>query len=251
MRAGADQPGLFEEPEHRLLEPQARVVLLCGPSGSGKTSLTRRLGLPVLELDDFYRDADDQDADAEVERRLPPMPHRFGIVDWDDPASWDADAAMTAVLALCAGQCAEVPVYDIPSSRRTGTVRMDLGGSRLLLAEGIFAAQLVERCRRAGVLADAICLTLSPRTTFWRRLARDLGESRKPPLTLLRRGIALMRAEPALVARWTALGCRPLPPREAEAAIRSLLTPSVPRVTPIPRPPVPEPSPAHGRPGGR
>ena len=37
----------------------ARVVLLAGPSGSGKTSLTRRVGLPMLALDDFYRDADD------------------------------------------------------------------------------------------------------------------------------------------------------------------------------------------------
>lgn len=214
-----EQPGLFEEPAHRVLEPCARVVLLCGPSGSGKTSLTRRLGLPVLQLDDFYRDADDA-----AHPSLPPLPRRFGIVDWDDPGSWDADAAMTAILTLCSGGCADVPVYDIPTSRRTGTMRMDLGDSPLLLAEGIFAAHLVRRCQDAGVLADAICLTLRPGTTFWRRLARDLAESRKPPLTLLRRGLALMRAEPALVRRWTALGCRPLSPAAAESAVRSLLS---------------------------
>ena len=246
MRREVEQPALFEEPEHRLLEPRARVVLLCGPSGSGKTSLTRRLGLPVLALDDFYRDAD-----AEADGALPTMPRRFGIVDWDDPASWDGDAAMRAILTLCSGECAEVPVYDIPTSRRTGSVRIDLGGSPLLVAEGIFAAHLAERCRTAGVLADAICLTLSPRTTFWRRLARDLGESRKPPLTLVRRGLALMRAEPALVARWTALGCRPLAPREAEAAVRALLAPSSRGVASATRPEPVQSSPPTVRSGGR
>ena len=217
MSTEVEQPGLFEEPEHRLVEPHSRVVLLCGPSGSGKTSLARRLGVPVLALDDFYRDAD-----ADADGAVPPMPRRFGTVDWDDPASWDADAAMRAILTLCAGGCAEVPVYDIPTSRRTGTVRVDVGEAPLLVAEGIFAAYLVARCREAGVLADAICLTLSPWTTFWRRLARDLGESRKPPLTLVRRGMALRRAEPALLQRWTAMGCRPLSPPAAELSVREL-----------------------------
>jgi uridine kinase len=209
--ADAVQPGLFDEPPHRLRSPEARVVLLCGPSGSGKTSLTRRLGLPVLQLDDFYLDGDH-----------PSLPRRFGIVDWDDPASWDAEAAMSSLVRLCSGRPAEVPVYDIPTSRRTGTTRLDLGDSRLVLAEGIFAAHLVGLCREVGVLADAICLRLHPGVTFWRRLARDLGESRKPPLTLVRRGLALMREEPRLVERWTSLGCRPLSPTEAEQAVRSL-----------------------------
>jgi hypothetical protein len=56
--------------------------------------------------------------------------------------------------------------------------------------------------------------------TFWFRLLRDVAESRKPLPTLLRRGWGLMRAEPALVARWTALGCRPLSPVVAEREIR-------------------------------
>lgn len=198
----------------------ARVVLLCGPSGSGKTSLTRRLGLPVLALDDFYRDLDDT-ADA----GLPPLPMRFGIVDWDDPASWNADAAADAVVRLCRNGSVDVPVYDIPTSRRTGTARVDLAGMPVVVAEGIFAAHLVRTCSDAGLLADAICLRLSPGTTFWRRILRDLGEMRKPPLTLVRRGLALKRAEPELVRRWTALGCRPLSPPEAERALRALTRP--------------------------
>jgi uridine kinase len=37
---------------------------------------------------------------------------------------------------------------------------------------------------------------------------------------LVRRGIALARAEPALVSRWTALGCRPVSVAEAERVLR-------------------------------
>jgi len=193
----------------------AQVVLLAGASGSGKTSLTRRVGLPTLALDDFYRDADDA-------RQDPPLPRRFGIVDWDDPASWDGVAALAAVEALCRTGAADVPVYDIPTSRRTGTVRMDLGGRRVFVAEGIFAAELVAGARERGLLADAICLTLHPAVTFGRRLLRDLAEMRKPPLTLVRRGLALARAERGLVERWTALGCRPCSMAEAEQTLRRL-----------------------------
>ncbi len=196
----------------------ARVVLLAGASGSGKTSLCRRVGWPVLALDDFYRDA----ADADDPEADPPMPQRFGIVDWDDPASWDAAGAVAAIEALSRDGAADVPVYDIPTSRRTGTARLDLGGAPLFLAEGIFAAELVAAVRARGLLADALCLRLHPAVTFARRLLRDLAESRKPPLTLVRRGLALARAEPELVRRWTALGCRPVSAPEAEAALGRL-----------------------------
>lgn len=189
-----------------------RVVLLAGASGSGKTSLCRRLGVPVLALDDFYRDGDD-----------PALPQRFGIVDWDDPLSWDGGSAFAAVRALCSHGAADVPVYDIPTSRRTGHARLDLADSPVFVAEGIFAAELVAACREAGVLADALCLRLHPVTTFFRRLLRDLAESRKPPLTLVRRGLGLARSEPALVRRWVAAGCRPCSIAEAELLLRGLL----------------------------
>jgi threonine/homoserine/homoserine lactone efflux protein len=63
-------------------------------------------------------------------------------------------------------------------------------------------------CRERGILADAVVLHRAPWKNFVRRLARDLAERRKPPLTLWRRGRLLMHAEPAMVATAEAKGCR-------------------------------------------
>jgi uridine kinase len=195
---------------------RARVVVLAGPSGSGKTHLAERLGLPVLRLDDFYKDGDDP--------TLPVLSLAGGapIVDWDDPASWDRSAAVAAIASLCEAGCADVPVYDIATSRRTGHRVLSLEGARVFLAEGIFAHEVVADCRERGLLADAICVTQHPVLTFARRLSRDLAEHRKPPSVLLRRGLHLMRTQGAIVERARLAGCRVLDPESAYAAIRAL-----------------------------
>ncbi|MFC9131807.1 uridine kinase [Streptomyces sp. NPDC057099] len=174
-----------------------RVVLLCGPSGSGKSLLAARSGLPVLRLDDFYKEGDD-----------PTLPSVEGSsdIDWDHPDSWDADTAVTAITQLCRTGRTAVPVYDLSLSARTGEETVEIGRTPLFLAEGIFAAEIVTRCRELGVLADALCLSRGPVKTFRRRFLRDLREGRKSVPFLLRRGWRLMRQERSIVARQTALG---------------------------------------------
>ncbi|MFD3619942.1 uridine kinase [Streptomyces sp. NPDC058676] len=174
-----------------------RVVLLCGPSGSGKSLLAARSGLPVLRLDDFYKEGDD-----------PTLPLVAGSsdIDWDHPDSWDADTAIASIVDLCRTGRTTIPVYDISLSARTGEESVEVGRTPLFIAEGIFAAEIVTRCRELGVLADALCLSRGPLRTFRRRFLRDLREGRKSVPFLLRRGWRLMRSERSIVARQTALG---------------------------------------------
>lgn len=188
---------------------KARVVVLAGPSGCGKTRLAERAGVPIVALDDFYRDGDD-----------PLMPMVGGHVDWEDPASWDAEAAVAALGELCRTGRAEVPIYSIAADARTGSRPVALDGSPIVVAEGIFAAEVVGRLAAEGLLADALLLRSPSVVTFWRRLVRDHREGRKPPLVLVRQGLAKLRDERKVVTRQADLGCR----RIAKPAAATLLT---------------------------
>ena len=125
---------------------RARIVVLAGPSGAGKSRLAERLGLPVLRLDDFYKNGDDptlpritEGANAGHRRLGPP-----GLVAARRRGGRDR--------ASCAATgSAEVPVYDIAQDGRYGSQQLDLGEHRLFVAEGIFAQEVVARVpRRAG-----------------------------------------------------------------------------------------------------
>jgi uridine kinase len=193
------------------------VIVLAGPSGAGKSRLADRIGLPVLRLDDFYKSAGDPSLPLITAGR------NAGLVDWDHPAAWVADDALAAVEELCRDGTATVPIYDISRDGRYGSQRLDLDGRELFVAEGIFAQEIVPACREAGLLAAAYCVRQHPLVTFWRRLTRDLRERRKPPLVLVRRGVALLRDQRRVVAHAVALGCEPVTADEALTRVRALV----------------------------
>lgn len=199
----------------------AKVVVVAGPSGAGKSRLCRlvgeRLGLPTINLDDFYKDGAD-----------PTLPRTSigpgrDIVDWDDPRSWSAEEAVDALDRLCRDGSAEVPVYRLASDGRVGHRVLEIGDAPLLVAEGIFAQEVVAACGARGILAGAVCVRNHPVVTFWRRLLRDLRERRKSPWVLVRRGFALMRAQTSVVARAEALGCEVVSPAQAFSRIEALV----------------------------
>lgn len=197
-----------------------RVILLAGPSGAGKSRLAERLGLPVLQLDDFYKDGTDPS--------LPRFEH--GTVDWDHPGSWRADDAVAAIREVCWTGGTAHPVYDISANAHVGHRALRLGEHRCFVAEGIFAAELIETCDTDGTLAAAICVRRSRWLTFVFRLSRDLRERRKPPAMLVRRGWWLARREHEIVASLVAKGCRAMTPAQAARHIRGLAEAPAPSV---------------------
>ena len=199
---------------------RARVLLLTGPSGAGKSRLAarlhHRLGWPVIRLDDFYREVDDPD--------LPRS--SLGIPDWDHVDSWDAAAAVVALRRLVDSGAVELPVYDIGASRVTGRHVITAERHDHILAEGLFAARLTEPLAAEGLLADTLCVRRNRWVTFVLRLVRDLSERRKPPHILIRRGLALLREEPQVIAEAEQHGARCLTPHEAEAELIHRVVPS-------------------------
>lgn len=197
----------------------ARVVVLAGPSGAGKSRLAARLHAahrwPIVRLDDFYRDEDD-----------PAMPRsqELGIVDWDHPDSWNGAAAVDALERLVRTGSVETPVYDLSLSRAVGSATVTAGPHDLVIAEGIFAAEIIGELRARGLLAGAYCVHHHRFVTFVWRLLRDLSERRKPPWTLLRRGLALMRDEPRVVARQERLGATSARAKDLEPLLSALAT---------------------------
>lgn len=194
--------------------PRPAVVILAGPSGSGKSRLAAGLadrhGWPIVRLDDFYRDEDDPAL---------PRSEALGIIDWDDPSSWNGAAALAALEDLVCTGTAVMPTYDISRSRVVGESILTATDDALVLAEGIFAAELVEPLRREGLLRAAYVIHRPRQLTFLLRLVRDLRERRKPPGVLVRRGWALMQAEPGVVAAQVARGAVPRSPGAIEAEL--------------------------------
>lgn len=166
----------------------------------------------MLRLDDFYREGHD-----------PLLPRdATGRADWDHPAAWNAEDALSAIVTLARTGAVAAPVYSIGEDRRIGEQAVILAGSPLFFAEGLFADRLVDGCRDAGVLADAVVLAPRAATTFVRRFTRDVAEARKPVPVLFRRGLRLWREQPAVVRRCLDAGMRRTTPDRAGAELAQL-----------------------------
>ncbi|MDO4413227.1 uridine kinase [Cutibacterium sp.] len=164
--------------------------------------------LPELRLDDFYRNGDEPD-----------LPRIHGMVDWDDVISWNLPAAVDALKELATIGHTVVPCYDISKSRAEGTHVVNVAEAPAVIAEGIFALDLLDPCLRVGMDVLPIWLDRPRWFNFARRLIRDLRQHRKSPPVLIRRGLALCQAEPALRSRAIVMGFQPMSMRRASAIV--------------------------------
>jgi len=144
-----------------------------------------------------------------------------GNIDWDDIATWDAVAAMNALVSLSRVGSALVPDYDISANAVVGS-HLVTADAAAVVAEGIFATPMLAACRTSQVPVVAIWLDRGRWTTWWRRLSRDVREHRKPPRVLWQRGHALRRAEPGLKRDAVDAGFVPMSMRQARTALEAL-----------------------------
>jgi len=178
-------------PDPAAAQTPTPLILLGGASGSGKSYLARRYGRPRLRLDDFYREIAEDVTDS-----FPRTP--YGEIDWDHPGTWNADAALAATRELLATGETSTPKYDSSISSYVGRRRVRRPEGGVIVAETIFASTALPLFRAAGLPVTAYYVD-SPRwLTTIQRFARDVREHRKPVPFLLKRGLALYRADPAL-----------------------------------------------------
>ncbi|MEE1621083.1 uridine kinase family protein [Zafaria sp. Z1313] len=188
------------------------LILLGGSSGAGKSYLAERHGRPHVVLDNFYRELAEHTPDAP----LPVTP--YGEVDWDDPGTWNRDAAVDSMMELLESGQTQVPDYSISTSSYNGYTTVSLDGGPVV-AEGIFVDQVLAPLRALGVEPLAVYIDVAPVVTAVRRFVRDVRERRKPVPFLLKRGWALFRAEGALRRRYVDAGFTPLRKRRVKALL--------------------------------
>lgn len=87
-----------------------------------------------------------------------------GAVDWESPLSWNGQAAVRAIITLCTTSAVSRPVYSFSANRAVGTRRLRLDTAPMVVAEGLFAAEILDDLRECGFLAVAIVLANPPAT---------------------------------------------------------------------------------------
>lgn len=157
-------------PRWARMSAEPRVLLTVdGIDGSGKSTFARRIhgglvaaGLPavLVKVDDFRRPVDWTSAPTEAE------------VYYD--AYYDLADCDACLRAFATGApSATVPVFDIPTERRTGTRTLALEGIEIAVLEGVFPLRLPTAAE--GVL---IYLQTTEAEARRRIIGRDLRKGR-------------------------------------------------------------------------
>ena len=125
----------FSQIADRIVERNAKAVLLAGPSSSGKTTSANRLAVqlrvhgkkPILmSLDDYYLDRD----------KIAPGPD--GTVDLEHINTIDTELFREHLSALLRGETVNLPRFDFTTGRRVKTDEyLNLGRDSIIIVEGL------------------------------------------------------------------------------------------------------------------
>ena len=143
------------------------VVGVCGGTGSGKTTVSQAIldrvtkgRIAYIQHDSYYCDL----AHLPLEER--------SRVNFDHPDSLENELLVRHLRQLCAGQPAEVPIYDFTTHTRRPETRA-VHPHRVILVEGIliFADKALRKMMDVKLYVDT-----DADLRFIRRLQRDIAE---------------------------------------------------------------------------
>jgi uridine kinase len=146
------------------------TILICGGSCSGKSVFARMFKHAfILEMDHFYFGKKDM------------KPLEDGSYDFDAPESVDVADVARAVTELKTGQEVTIPIYDMVTSDRTGTQKIQLKpDNKFIVIPGIFAFH--SPLRELGNIKIYIDTPREIRVA--RRMIRDVAKGRNDIDTL-------------------------------------------------------------------
>lgn len=126
------------------------------------------------------------------------LPRWFGDVDWNATASFDVEAAATAVAdAIVLGEV-ELPIYDLSADQIRGAQHLHLGADELFIAEGVFAKPVFDALPiELRTFVIPIYLNHGRSRSTWARLRGDRAERRLPITRSLAVTIRLAVREPS------------------------------------------------------